>query len=116
MVIIEDYCLKIITLDEKMGCLSSKSDEPKIRICDCTPTGDDFEYLRAKGTTTLSIDRKYNIPIVDISFDNWLENSVRLLPKHTEQREQFLLLQRTPLQTPSVSSLSSDDSGADTVF
>ena len=54
-----------------MGCLSSKSDEPKIRICDCTPTGDDFEYLRPKGTITLSIDRKYNIPIIDIRFDDW---------------------------------------------
>ena len=31
------------------------------------------------------------------------------------QREHFLLLERTPLQTPSVSSLSSD-SGFDTVF
>ena len=43
MKIIEDYCLKIITLDEKMGCLCSKSDEPKIKIFDSTPAGDDFE-------------------------------------------------------------------------
>ena len=31
----------------------------------------DFEYLRPKGTITLSIDRKYNIPIIDIRFDDW---------------------------------------------
>ena len=99
-----------------MGCFSSKSDEPKIRIYDCTPPGDDSEYLRLQGATTLSIDRKYNIPIVDIKFDGWYENSVYLWPKHTEQREHFLLLERTPMQTLSVSSFSSDDSGNDTAF
>ena len=31
MKIIEDYCLKIITLDGKMGCLCSKSDDQKLR-------------------------------------------------------------------------------------
>ena len=61
-----------------MGCFSSKSDEPKIRIYDCTPPGDDSEYLRLQGATTLSIDRKYSIPIVDIKFDGWYENSVYL--------------------------------------
>ena len=99
-----------------MGCLFSRNDEPKIRIFDCTPPGDDFNYFRPQGTMTLSIDRKYNIPLVDIRFDGWYENSVCLWPKHAEQRDHFLWLQRTPLQTPSVSSLSSDDSGFDTVF
>ena len=108
---------KIITLDEKMGCVCSKIDEPKIMIFDCTPPGDDFEYLRSHGTITLSIDRKYNIPIVDIRFDSLYKNIIRLWPKHTEQREHHLLLDRTPLQTPSVISLlSCDDSGLDTVF
>ena len=54
-----------------MGCLCSKSDEPKIRVYCCTPPGDDFEYMRLQGTITLYIDRKYNIPIVDIRFDGW---------------------------------------------
>ena len=40
MITIEDYCLKIIILDKKMGC--SESNEPKVRIYDCTPPGDDF--------------------------------------------------------------------------
>ena len=80
------------------------------------PLGDDFDYLRPQGTITLSTDRKYNIPLVDIRFDGWYENSVRLWPKHTEQGNYFLLLQRTPLQTPSTSSLSSDDSSFNTVF
>ena len=59
-----------------MGCLCSKSDEPKIRIYYCIPPGDDFEYMRPQGTITLYIDRKKNIPIVDIRFDGWYENSV----------------------------------------
>ena len=99
-----------------MGCLFSKyissSEEPKIKIADCTSPGATFNYLRPKGTS-FSVDRKYKIPVVDISFEGWYENSVRLWPCHTGQREHFLQLQRTPLQTPSISS---EDSGYDTVF
>ena len=59
-----DYCLKII-LDKKMGCFCLISDEPKTRTYDCTSPGDNFECLRPQGTINLSIDRKYNIPIVE---------------------------------------------------
>ena len=79
-----------------------------------TLPGDDFKYLRPQATTTLSIDRKYNVPLIDIRFDGWYENSVRLWPKHSEQTEHFLLLEKTPLQTPSITS--SSDNGFDTVF
>ena len=79
-----------------------------------TLPGDDFKYLRPQATITLSIDRKYNVPLIDIRFDGWYENSVRLWPKHSEQREHFLLLEKTPLQTPSITS--SSDNGFDTVF
>ena len=79
-----------------------------------TPPGDDFDYLRPQGTITFSIDRKYNIPLIDIRFDGWYENSVRFWPKHSEQREPFLLLERTSLQAPSITS--SSGSGFDTVF
>ena len=100
-----------------MGCLfskcSSSSDEPKIKIIDCTPSGAAFNYLRPNSTISFSVVRKYNIPVVGIRFEGWHENSVRLWPCHTEQRKIFLQLQRTLLQTPSVSS---DDSGYDTVF
>ena len=67
-----------------MGCICSKCDEPKIKIYDCAPPGDVFDYLRLKGTITLSIDGKYNVPVVDLRFDGWYENSVRLWPQHTE--------------------------------
>ena len=93
-------------------CISS-SEEPKIKIIDCTSPGAPFNYLRLKGTISFNVDRKYKIPVVDISFEGWYENSLRLWPCHTEQREHFLQLQTTPLQTPSVSS---EDSGYDTVF
>ena len=88
-----------------MGCLFSKcissSEELKIKIIDSTPPGAAFNYLRPKGTISFSVDRKYKLPIFDISFEGWYENSVHLWPCHTEQREHFLKLQRTPLQTPS---------------
>ena len=99
-----------------MGCFFSKctrSDGPKIKIVDLTPPGAEFDYLRPNGTISFSVNRKYNIPVVEINFEGWYENRVRFWPYHTEQRENFLQLQRTPLQTPSISS---DDSGYDTVF
>ena len=96
-----------------MGCLFSRN-EPKIKIFDLKPPGNDFEYLRPQGTISFSIDRKYNVPLINIRFDGWYENSVRLWPKCNEQREHFLLLERTLLQTPSFSS--SSGSGFDTVF
>ena len=101
-----------------MGCLfwkcSSGSDESKIKIIDCTSSSAAFGYLRPNGTISFSVDGKYNVPVVNISFEGWYEKSVRRLwPNHTEQRKHLLQLERTPLQTPSISS---DDNGYDTVF
>ena len=81
---------------------------------DCIPSGDDFDYLRPNGTITFSIDRRCNVPVLDLRFDGWYESSVRLWPKHIEQSECVLLLVRTPLQT--LGKCSSDDCGIDTVF
>ena len=65
-----------------MGCLFSKcissSEEPKIKIIDWTPPGAAFKYLRPNGTISFSVDRKCKIPVVDISFEGWYENRVRL--------------------------------------
>ena len=97
-----------------MSCFVSMNNKPNIKIFDLTPRGDDFNYLRPEGTITLSINRKHQVPLMDIRFDGWYENSFRIRPKHTEQREHSLLLQRTPPPSPSISSLS--DSGIDTVF
>ena len=97
-----------------MGCFFSRNIKPNIKIFDLTLTSDDSNYLRPEGTITLSIDRKYQVSLIDIRFDGWYENSVCLWPKHTERREHFMLLQRTPPRSPSISLLS--DSGIDTVF
>lgn len=50
-----------------MGCCFFSSDEPKIKIVDCTPPGDEFNCLRPQGTIMLSIDIKYSIPLIDIT-------------------------------------------------
>lgn len=101
-----------------MGCIFSRCNEPNVKIHDCIPPRYEFDYLRSQRTVTLSLDRKYNIPIVDIRFGGWYEKSDRIWPKHTKQREHFLLLERTPLQTSSISSIGSSDKdkGFHTVF
>lgn len=50
-----------------MGCFFFSSDEPKIKIVDCTPPGDEFNCLRPQGTIMLSIDIKYSISLIDIT-------------------------------------------------
>ena len=58
-----------------MGCLISKcinsNEEPKIKIIDYTLTGAAFNYLRPKSTISFSGNRKYNVPVDDISFQGW---------------------------------------------
>ena len=48
---------------------------------DFIPPSDDFDYLRANGSITVSIDRRYNIPVFDLRFDGWYENSALSLAK-----------------------------------
>lgn len=96
-----------------MGCCFSPN-EPRIKIFDQTPAGQNVCYLRMQRTITFSINSKYNVPLIDIQFDGWYDNSVCLWPEHNKQRENILLLESVPLSTPSVSSFS--DSGVDTVF
>ena len=62
MIIIDDYYQKAFISDIKMGCFISRN-EPKIKIFDLTPPGNDFDYLRPQGTTTFSIDRTCNVPL-----------------------------------------------------
>ena len=42
------------------------NNKPNIEIFDLTPPGDDFNYLRPEA---LSINRKYQVPLIDIRFD-----------------------------------------------
>lgn len=99
-----------------MGCCLSKIKKNvwNIEILDYTPHGSEYDYLRPQRTITVNINKKWNIPVIDINFDGWYEHSIRLWPKHNVQRENFLFSERTPLPFPSVSSL--DSGGYDTVF
>ena len=87
-VIITGTCSqKIFISDKKMGCFCSPNDEPEIKIFECVPAGDNFDYLRPQGTITLSIDRKYNILLVNIRFDGWYKKSVFVFGQSTLNRE-----------------------------
>ena len=60
-----------------MGCCFLCK-EPRIKIIDESPKGDNFDCLRRKGTSTYKIDRTYNIPLIELYFDGWFESSIRL--------------------------------------
>ena len=47
---------------------------PEKLFFDQTPAGENYSYLRPEGTITLSLDRKYNVPVADTQFDGWFEN------------------------------------------
>ena len=96
-----------------MGCCFLLK-KPRIKIFDQTPPGENFDYLRPEGVINFTIDRKFNVPLIEIQFEGWFENSVRLWPKDSKARENFLLLERTP--PPALSISSPSDSGIDTVF
>ena len=92
------------------SCFSSN--EPRVKIIDEIPVREKFYYLRPEETFTYTIDRTYNIPLIEIQFNYWLESSVHLWPENNKMRKNFLLLQRTPPPSPSLSSFSlSADSG-----
>ena len=97
-----------------MGCCFS-CNEPRIKIIREMPEGKNFDYLRQKGTITYTIDRTYNIPLIELYFDGCFESSVCLWPKNNKMRSNFLFLERTPPPSPSISSFSSE-SGIDTIF
>ena len=69
-----------------------KSTKLKIRMYDCIPPTDEFDYLRPDGCIFVSIDRRYKVPLFDLRFDGWYENSVRLWPNHIEQNDCVLSL------------------------
>ena len=95
------------------GCFSCN--KPNIEIIDYTPRGKRFDYLRANGTISYTIDRMYDVPEIETNFDGWYKASVRLWPKSTKMTSNFLGLQRTPLPSPTFST-SSLDSSINTVF
>ena len=98
-----------------MGCCFS-SNEPRIKIIDVTPEESSFDYLRLNGIITYLIDRTYNIPLIELDFDEWFERSICLWAKNDSARSNFLLLERTPSPSPNISYFPSESRVFDTVF
>lgn len=72
-----------------MGCFYSNFNDPAIQVYDCILPGDKFDYLRPHGSITITVDRKYNIPVVNITFDGCNKQSCCLWPKHSENENIF---------------------------
>ena len=68
-----------------MGNCFSSSDS-NIKIIDQTTPHERFDFLRPEGTITYTIDRMYDAPKVEINFNGWYENSVRLCPKNPSEQ------------------------------
>ena len=101
-----------------MGCcLSFGNNKPRIEIIDQIQQGREFDCLRPEDKITYSIDTTYDAPRIEIDFNGWYVNSVRLWPESKKIRPHFLMLRRTPLVSPQISfSSESFDSGIDTVL
>ena len=48
------------------------------------------------------MDSVYDVPQLDIFFDDWYGNSFRLWPKTEKARKHFLRIERTPPDTPPI--------------
>lgn len=76
-------------------CFSTK--KLQVKIIDTIAEGSEFDYLRPQGRIIFEMDSVSNVPQLDIFFDDWYANSVRLLLKS----------EKTPPDTPPIVS---DDS------
>ena len=100
-----------------MGCIYSRivNDSSNIEILDFTPQDSEYDYVRPVGTITVTFDEKFKVPVIHLDFDGWISNSVCLLWENSVQRDKFLILEITPLNSPTTSN-SAYSSGFDTVF
>ena len=75
---------------------------------DETPKGKQFDFLRPEGTIPYTVDKMYGVPEIGIYFNGWYKASVRLWPKSSKTRSNFLNLQRTLLRSLTFSTPLSD--------
>ena len=87
-----------------MVCVSSKKNKVKIKIIDIIDKDEKFNYLQPKGKLILRMYIIYNVPNIDVLFDDWYRNSIRLLPKTEKARKHFLRIERAPINSPPNSS------------
>ena len=57
------------------------SKKKRITIIDNIKKGPKYNYLRLKGEIVLTVNKVYNVPILDINSDRWYANSVMLWPR-----------------------------------
>ena len=81
-----------------MGCcfLTSRI-RPAIEVIDTIDPSKHFDCLRPKGKLVYKIVDIYNVPRIDIYFEDWYPNNVRLWQKYNSARQHFLIIKRTPL-------------------
>ena len=51
--------------------------------------------MRPKGKLIFKMDSIYNVPKIDVLFDEWYTNSIRLWPKTEKAHKHFLGMERT---------------------
>ena len=97
-----------------MGCLLSLflREKPEITVDYYIPSC--VEYLRPKGKIIVGIDRKYQVPIINTSFEDYYETSVRLWPRILAYSNYHLLI-KTPTLSSSDNS-SEEEVAYDTAF
>lgn len=108
--------MKRLPLSLEMGCLSFAYKKSKVEIIDETPKREDYDYLRPEGKIIYKIDLTYDVPKIEINFNGWYVNSVRLWPESKKARCHFLMWERTLPVSPQVSFSSSDSGVNDTAF
>ena len=59
-------------------CFSKKKLRIKVGGTITIGEGNEFDYLRPNGRHILKMDNIYNVPEIDILFDDWYANSIRL--------------------------------------
>ena len=87
----------------------------EIEIIDTISEGPKLDYLRSKGRLILIMDSVYDVPKIDILFDDWYSNSFRPWPKTDKAHKHFLRTERTPPCCPLIDSDSGDNLSLDTV-
>ena len=81
-----------------MSCCCFKK-KLQIKTINTIAEGSGFEYLRPKGRIIFKMDSVYDVPQLDIFFDDWYANNVMLWSKTEKALKHFLRIERTPPDT-----------------
>ena len=81
--------LKILIAAEMGSCFSFLN-KHNVEVIHEMLKGKQFDHLRPGRVITYTVDRMYDVPEVKINFDGWYEASVRLWPKSSKVRLNFL--------------------------